>query len=84
MAGEERADVPRTRALGIDFPRVTGLAVKNCTDRFTFFDVTRGEDGRRQVIGPGESFDGMLAAGPAVVTFGHGLAHEFVDLEGGE
>lgn len=76
--------MPRYRSLGIDFTQQTGLAVVNVTDRATYFDVHRGGDGRRQIIEPRESFDGVLAAGPAVVTFGHGLAHEFVDLEGGE
>lgn len=81
---EPGSDLPRYRSLGVDFPNPVGLAVVNRTDRPTFLDVTRGTDGRRRIIEPREAFDAVLDAGPAVVTFGHGLAHEFVDLEGGE
>ncbi len=66
----------------MDYLIPMGLSVQNLDlVRPTFLDVDRDTGSRRQVIGLGETFHCMIAAGPAVLTFGHALAYTFVGPE---
>ena len=77
------ADLPRQRSIGVACPAPVGLIVQNLDTRPTFLDVERGDQGQRVVIDPGDEFTCTINPGPATITCGHGLAHEFIDLEGG-
>lgn len=75
------------RTVGIE-SRVVMILTVTCTDpaRGSFIDVHRPAqpEGRRQELGPGETFRCRVAAGQADITFGDATEFRFDPDQGGD